>query len=120
MDLDPKSLLHIICCVKIKLMSNTSSTLPDELFIASLPIEVPANLANLASLCIGDFLESIFESIVAALSLFPVPFPLAAISIVISHAATDNEHFFPRIPEPFKKVDYLSLIWFGGCKIKTA
>ena len=83
--------------------------------MASLPIEVPANLANLASLCIGDFLESIFESMVAALSLFPAPFPFDAISIVISHAATDNEHFFPRIPEPFReKRENISGICYGA------
>lgn len=73
--------------------------------MASLPMEVPANLANLASLCIGDFLESIVESIVAALSLFPEPLLACAISIVISHAATDNEHFLPRsVAEPIENI----------------
>ena len=71
--------------------------------MASLPIEVPANLANLASLCIGDFLESIVESIVAALPLLPLSFPPEAMSIVISQAATDNEHFFPSKPPPFSR-----------------
>ena len=69
-------------------------------FRASLPIVVPANRANLASLCIGDFLESIFVSMTPLLPLRPLPVPGGpAMSIVMSQAATDNEHFFPL--EPF-------------------
>ena len=93
--------------------------IPDELFMASLPIEVPANLANLASLCIGDFLESIVESIVAALSLFPEPLLASAMSIVISHAATDNEHFLPRsVAEPirnYREFENIVFYLFIGC-----
>ena len=73
--------------------------------MASLPIEVPANLANLAKpLCIGDFLGSTFESIVAALPLLPLPFPAEAMSIVISQAATESEHFFPSEPPPYLRM----------------
>ena len=75
----------------------SNESIPGE-FTASLPIVVPANLANLASLCIGDFLESIFVSIIPLLPLRVLP-PGPAISIVMSQAATDNEHFFPV--EPF-------------------
>ena len=65
--------------------------------MASLPMDVPASLANLASLCIGDFFASIIDS------LAPPPplrsFPGLAMSIVMSAAATDNEHFFPVEPK---------------------
>ena len=69
-------------------------SVPDE-FMASLPKEVPASLANLASLFIGDFFASSIEP--------PPPLPFRALpgedmSIVMSQAATDNEHFFPLEP----------------------
>ena len=63
--------------------------------MASLPMDVPASLANLASLCIGDFFASIIDSLAPPLRSFPG----LAMSIVMSAAATDNEHFFPVEPK---------------------
>ena len=70
--------------------------------MASLPMDVPASLANLASLCIGDFFASMIDSLAPPLRSFPG----LAMSIVMSAAATDNEHFFPVEPKSIlKRID---------------